>query len=265
MGKIPETFNPITTIAKNSGLQGLGGFIAAQFIFLGLLAVIGDFAAALISWRAYQSKKLATLTFISAIIFQVVAVLIVLPTTVGQSQGIIESGIEREKKYKQYAQLGDIKYEVYEPFSDREITNLHPEYGTIYKRLEIVVPISVAQPGIYMVAVEYWFAKEKLLGNTRVKEIIQTFKTKDYTIKIEFSANEAGGHYGYWSPSNVNGNARVQLSYLASREEIVENLNSEPSIDKNILKQFLEDEGLDEENRNTQIVRKFIEIKETQF
>ena len=183
MGKIPETFNPITTIAKNSGLQGLGGFIAAQFIFLGLLAVIGDFAAALISWRAYQSKKLATLTFISAIIFQVVAVLIVLPTTVGQSQGIIESGIEREKKYKQYAQLGDIKYEVYEPYSDREITNLYPEYGTIYKRLEIVVPISVAQPGIYMVAVEYRFAKEKLLGNTRVKEIIRTFKTKDYTIK----------------------------------------------------------------------------------
>lgn len=98
-----------------------------------------------------------------------------------------------------------------------------------------------------------------------MKGIIRTFKTKDHTVKIEFAANEAGGHYGYWSPSNVDGNARVQLSYLASKQEIVGNLNSEPSIDKKILKRFLEDEGLDEESRNTQLVRKFIEIKETQF
>lgn len=264
-GNIPETFNPIIILAKISGLQGIGGFFAAQFIFLSLLAVIGDFAAALISLRACQSIKLAALTFISAIIFQIVAVFMILPATIKQSQRFMESGIDRERQYKQYAQIGDIDYEVYEQYSDREITNLHPEYGPIYKKLEIVVPISVSQPGIYAVAVEYRFAKEKLLGNTRMKEIRRTFEAKDHTVKIEFVANEAGGHYGYWSPNNVDGSATVQLNYLASKKEIVENLKFESSIEKNILEQFIDDERLDEENRKAHTVRKFIEIKQTQF
>ena len=63
-------------------------------------------------------------------------------------------------------------------------------------------------------------------------------------LKIEFLANEAGGSYGYWSPGSIGGNAEVQIFYLASKKEAVENLKSDSSIDKNVLKRFMEDEGL---------------------
>ena len=147
-----------------------------------------------------------------------------------------------------------------------EISNIHPEYGPIYKKLKIVVPISVSHTGAYLVtASNTVFSKEVVGGNTPIKKITQTFDTKDHVVIIEFLANEMGGNYGYWSPGSVGGNAEVQIFYLASKKEAVKNLESDASIDENILKRFMEDEGLDKEIKTNQIINKFVGRKVIQF
>ena len=264
-GEISEAFNPTIIITKISGLRGLGGFFAAQFILIGLFALIGNFATAIISWLINHSKKSAILTFLSALTLQFVTVAIILPITIKQSQKTMVAGIEHEKAFRQFAAIGNISYEVQEQYSDREISNLHPEYGPIYKKLKIVVPISVSRTGAYLVTAQYSFSKEVVEGNTPIKKITQTFDTKDHVVIIEFLANEVGGNYGYWSPGSVGGNAEVQIFYLASKKEAVKSLESDASIDENILKRFMEDEGLDKEIKTNQIINKFVGRKVIQF
>lgn len=263
--EISEAYNPIVIIAKITGLGELGGFFAAQFIFIGLLALMGDFATAIISWLIHRSKKLAVLTFFSALALQFVAVGIILPITVKQSQRTIAAGREHEKSFEQYAAIGNIGYELQGQYSDREITNLHPEYGPLYKKLEIIVPISVSRAGAYLVTAQYSFSKEGVWGNTPMKKVARNFDAKDHAVKIEFLANEAGGNYGYWSPSSVGGDAQVQLFYLASKKEVVKKLKSDASIDENILKRFMEDEGLDKEIKTNPTINKFVGRKLIQF
>jgi len=265
LGKVSEAFNPIIIISKISGLQGLGGFFAAQFILIGFFALAGNFATAIISWLINHSKKLAAVTFLSALTLQFVALAIILPMTIRQSQRTMVAGIEHEKAIQQFAEIGNISYEVQEPYSDREISNLHPEYGPIYKKLKIVVPISVSRAGTYLVTAQYSFSKDGVWGNTPMKNITRTFDAKDHAVKIEFLANEAGGSYGYWSPGSVGGKAEVQISYLASKKEAVENLKPDSSIDKSILKRFMEDEGLNKEIKPNQIINKFVERKGIRF
>ncbi|MBT3881012.1 MAG: hypothetical protein HON76_04345 [Candidatus Scalindua sp.] len=264
-GEISEAFNPTIIITKISGLQGLRGFFAAQFILVGLLALIGNFVTAIISWLINHSKKLALFTFFSALTLQFITVAIILPMTIKQSQRTMVEGIEHEKAFQQFAAIGNISYEVEEQYSDREISNMHPEYGPLYKKLEIVVPISVSRTGAYLVTAQYSFSKEGVWGNTPTKKITRIFDTKDHVVKIEFLANEAGGNYGYWSPGSVGGNAEVQIFYLASKKEAVKNLESDSSIDENTLKRFMEDEELDKEIKTDLIINKFVGRKVIQF
>ena len=119
LGKVSEAFNPIIIISKISGLQGLGGFFAAQFILIGFFALAGNFATAIISWLINHSKKLAAVTFLSALTLQFVALAIILPMTIRQSQRTMVAGIEHEKAIQQFAEIGNISYEVQEPYSDR--------------------------------------------------------------------------------------------------------------------------------------------------
>ena len=96
-------------------------------------------------------------------------------------------GIEREKAFQQFAEIGNISYELQEQYSDREISNLHPEYGPIYKKLKIVVPISVLHAGAYLVTAQYSFPKEGVWGNTLMKEITRTFDSKDHAVENRIS------------------------------------------------------------------------------
>jgi hypothetical protein len=136
LGKVSETFNPITIIEKIFDLRGLGGFFAAQFIIIGVLAFFGDFATAIISWLINQSKKLATITFFSALIFQFVSAAIILPLTINKSKETMSAEIESEKAYQNFARIGNVSFEIQEPYSDIEIGNRHPEYGFMYKKLK---------------------------------------------------------------------------------------------------------------------------------
>ena len=265
LGKISESFNPIVIIAGIFGLRELGGFFAAQFILIAFLALLGDFGTAIISWFINRSRKLATITFVSALVFQVVSVAIVLPATIRKSQETIQSGIESEKSYQQFAQIGDVSFDVQEPYSDIEIGNRHPEYGPMYKKLRILVPVSVSQPGTYQVNVRYSFSKAGETGSTPMRDAMATLGIGTQTMQVEFLANEITS-YGFWSPASVGGTADIQLSYLASEKELLDKINSDSAIDKKILEQFLKDEGLDKREAQTKpTVNKFIERKEIHF
>jgi hypothetical protein len=220
LGKISEAYNPLIIIARIFDLHDLGGFFAAQFIFIGALAISGDFAASVISWRTSRSKKMASITFLSALTFQFIAIGIIIPLTIRQSQKTMEASIARERSYAQYATIGDVSYTLREQYSDQEITNLHPEFGPIFRKLEIVVPLSVSQAGEYQVTVEYLFEKDKVSGGTRMKSTTRAFEAKDHTVRFEFLANESRGNYGYWEPAAVEGKVEVQLLYSASKSGV---------------------------------------------
>lgn len=264
LGKLSEFFNLITFISYIAGLQGLGGYIAAKLIFIGFFALMGNAVTAIISWLIIRSKLLAGVTFISALGFQILLVFLVVHHVIKTTHVYQEAGGKANKVYQHYAKIGNVRYELQEPYSDHEIDNLVPEYGAIYKRFVLHVPVSISRAGTYRLTVQYRFRTQSLWGSTSIKDITRTLGATDHEIQIVFLANEAGGGYGYWSPEAVGGKAEVQLSYLASKNELVDKLKSGPSVDKAIVKQFLQDEGLNKEHNNS-TVNKFIERKIIQF
>ncbi len=264
--QISDNLNPIVIIASLFGLRKLGGFFLAQFILIATLALLGDFVTAIISWFTNRSKKLATITFISALIFQIVVISITIPRVMKQSQRTLEVGIEAEKSYQQFAKIGDIGYDI-EPYPASEpIGNSFPEYGSMGKKLELIVPVSVDQEGTYLVTAQYRVSKGDLSANTPIKDATQYLNVGDNIARVEFLANESGGSYGFWSPEYVGGTAQIQLFYLASEKELLDKITSNSGLDKKIFNQFLKDEGLDKREVQTKpTINKFIEKKDVQF
>jgi hypothetical protein len=265
LGKISEAFNPTIIISKIFELRGLGGFLTAQFTIIGVSAFIGDFATAIISWLINHSKKLATISFVSALIFQFVSVAIIFTLTIKDSKETMMAEIRSEKVYQQFAKIGNVGFKVQEPYSDIEIDNLHPEYGLIYKKLQINIPVSVSQAGVYQVHVRYSFSKANKTGGTPMKNTTKNFCVGEHTMQVEFFAREIS-NYGFWSPASVGGTVDIQLSYLASENELLDKINSDSAIDKNIFDQFLKDEGLKTRLAKAKpTINKFVERKAIQF
>ena len=259
--KISESFNPIVIIAGIFGLRELGGFFAAQFILIAFFALLGDFVTAIISWFINRSKKLATVTFFSALIFQIIAVAFVLPAALKKSQETMNAGIEREKYFEQYATIGDVSFETQEPFSESRGINGKLVEVSLFKKLVLVVPISVSRAGSYQVNAQY---SDKEIGSTPMKDVTQTLNVGTNIVKIEFLADESR-EYGYTSPKSAGGTAKIQLSYLASQKELLDSLKSDSTTDQKILQQFMKDEGLDKGVNSNPTVSKFVGRKEVQF
>lgn len=265
LGKISESFNPTIIISKIFELRGLGGFFTAQFTVIGVSAVIGAFATAIISWLINHSKKLATITFVSALIFQFVSVAIIFTLTIKDSKETMMAEIRSEKVYLHFAKIGNVGFEVKEPYSDIEIDNLHPEYGLLYKKLQINIPLSVSQAGVYQVHVQYSFSKANKTGGTPMKNTTKSFGVGEHTMQVEFLAHEIS-NYGFWSPASVGGTVDIQLSYLASENELLDKISSDSAIDKKIFDQFLKDEGLKTRLAKPKpTINKFVERKAIQF
>lgn len=265
LGKISEGLNPIIFVAAILGLRELGGFFAAQFTLTVFVSLLGDGAVAAISWFINRSKKLAAVTFVSAVIFQCVSDLIIFPVVVQRSRETMLAGIESEKSYQQLARIGNVSFDVQEPYSDVEMDNRRPEYGRLYKKLQIVIPVSVSQAGTYQMHVRYSFSKAGETGSTSMRNVTEPLGVGEHTVKIEFSAHEISS-YGFWSPASVGGTAEVQLSYLASGEELLGKIDSSGPVDTKILEHFLKEEGLDTRAVRTRpAIHKFIERKEVHF
>ncbi|HKI79124.1 MAG TPA: hypothetical protein VKA26_11335 [Ignavibacteriaceae bacterium] len=80
-----------------------------------------------------------------------------------------------------------------------------------------------------------------------------------------FSTNEIRG-YGFWSPTAISGSTEVQLYYLASGNDLLDKINSDSTIGKNIREQFLKDEKIGNPGHKTNLkINKFIERKGIHF
>ena len=135
----------------------------------------------------------------------------------------------------------------------------------MYKKLRILIPVSITQPGVYQVKVQYSFSKAEESGSTPVRGVTATFGVGEHTMTVEYFAHEISS-YGFWSPASVGGIADIQLFYLASEKELLDKTGSDSEIDDEILEQFLKDEGLDKgEARTKPTINKFIERKEVRF
>ena len=261
LGKISESFNPIVIIAGIFGLRELGGFFAAQFILIAVFALIGDFGSAIVSWVINRSKKLAAITFVSALIFQIIFVAIVLPATLKISQKIMNAGIAHEKSYGQYATIGDVSFELQEPFSESRGINGKLVEVSLFKKLILVVPISVSQTGTYQVYARY---RDSKIGSTPMKNITQALNLGANTIRIEFLANESR-EYGYVSPKSTKGIAKIQIAYLVSKKGLLDSIKWDSTVDQKVLQQFIKDEGLDKEVSLDSTVNKFVGMQDVQF
>lgn len=264
LGKISESFNPIVIIAGIFGLRELGGFFAAQFILIAVFALLGDFGTAVISWFINRSKKLASITFVSALIFQIIAVAFVLPATLKKSQETMNAGIEREKSYEQYATIGDISVEPQEPFKFSYALNGQLTEAPLFKKLVFTIPLSVLRAGTYDVYVKYSGKSNFYANSNSSPNIRQTLSVGIHLVKIEFVAGEAP-NLGYEAPKSVQGKASIEVNYLASKRELLDSLKSDGTVDQKVLQQFMKDEGLDQGVSPDSTVNKFVERKEVQF
>jgi hypothetical protein len=196
-----DNFNPAVIIASIFGLRELGGLFLAQFILIATLALLGDLATAIISWFINRTKRLAVITFITALVLQVVISSITVHSTMKQSQKTMEAGIEAEKSYQQFAKIGEVGYEIKPYPASTPIANSFPEYGPMGKKLVITVPVVVNKTGTYLVNAQYRVSKGSLSANTPIRDATQYLDVGENIVKVEFSANESGGSYGFWSPA----------------------------------------------------------------
>lgn len=168
----------------------------------------------------------------------------------------IEAGIEREKSHEQYAVIGDVSFELQEPFSEPRGIDGKLIEVSMFKKLVLVIPVSVSQAGTYQIHAQY---SDSEVGGTPMKDVVQTFTVGANTVRVEFLTSESRER-GYFSPESTKGTAQIQLSYVAFKKELVESSKSS-GIDQKILEQFMKDEGVSANSG----VNKFVERKEVQF
>ncbi len=129
--------------------------------------------------------------------------------------------IESEKAYQNFARIGNVSFEIQEPYSDIEIGNRHPEYGFMYKKLKIIIPVSVSQVGTYQVYVQYSFSKAEETGATSMKDTTEILNVGNHIMQIEFLAHEISS-YGFWSPASVKGTAKIKTFLSIYRKRIAQ-------------------------------------------
>ncbi len=237
--EVPEAFNPIIIIGNLLNLEGLGGYFVLTFIFLGLFLLLGDFVTAIISYFIYHSKKLALITFVSALIFQILALGIILPYQTFKSQRILDEGKKYEESFKTYANIGDnIDLRVSNLFSKVELAAQHRQMesylGKLYKKLDINISINISTPGEYMLIVQYNYSDGKVTGEER-KEVIKKLSKGSHNIKLEFP----GWDNGFLKPETVSGKIKMELFYLQSSDELMQELKSDRLANQNDLDEFL--------------------------
>jgi len=253
---------PVVIIAELFNLRELSGYFATQIILVGFIALIGDVAVGAISWLINHSKRLAVISFVSALTFQIIYMAIVLPATLKKSQEVMNAGVPSEESFEQYAAIGDVSYEITEPFLEHRGINGKLVEVSLSRKLAMVIPIYVLHAGPYQINAQY---SDSQIGSTPIKDIMRNLDAGANTVKIEFFANESRER-GYLSPKSVRGTAQIQLSYLASSKELFDKIKSDSRIDKNVLNQFLKDERLRGRDVQSETrINKFVERKEVKF
>lgn len=266
LSKFNEALNPIEIVARLTRLEdsGLGGFFLVVMILVVGMVLVGSALTVFLCRRAVHSRKLAVITFISALGLQLAVGAVVFIFTMQRAQSTMQEGIEQERAYQQYARIGEIVYSAHEPYTDWQAVNGQMVQTSLYRRLVISIPVSVAQAGTYQAGIRYSgdAAGTVNLATTR-KQVVQELGVGAQVMTAEFQFAESGG-YGYLTPKT----AQVELYYLASKEEILGQMRSGSANtrEREIVEQFVKEQGLEDSGLDGESTfRKFVERKEVQF
>lgn len=241
-----------------------GGFIGAQVGLFILFVLFGDFCTAVISWFVTGSKKLSVVTFVSALIFQAMAITLMVPATMKTTQTFKEATIAAEESYTQYATMGNVSVEAQEPFTFPYYLDGELIEAPLFKKLVFTVPVAVTQAGTYSIYLKYTSNSINYANSKSPSDITQFLDAGEHLVRIEFVAG-AAPNLGYEAPSTVQGRAEVTLSYVASKQELMNSSGPKSAFEQKIYQQFLEDERLNQAAPSRATVNKFVERKEVQF
>lgn len=178
--------------------------------------------------------------------------------------------ITEEKRYKDYASLGEISARFVEPYSELQGINSKLVKVVLYKKLEVAVPIIVKHVGNYEIFASYGTkGNDGIYSNvTSLQTQNQSFTAGEHTINFEFNNNSG------WSSEMLDKATKIELNYMATRDEIIVQMNQET---KNMSPEYQKLAQKAEETFNKfdsagsnnigrfQTVNKFVESKEFKF
>src|SRR3989344_3561282 len=192
--------------------------------------------------------------------------------TVGkEAQSNIEVGIAEEKQWQTYASIGKVSAKFVEPYSELQGINGKLVKVSLYKKLEVVVPVIVKNAGNYEIFASYGTKGGDGFYSsvTEMQTKNQFFNIGEQAVSFEFTNSPYG-----WSSEVLDKAIKIGLDYMATRDEIDAQLNQER---KNMSPEYQELVRKAEETFNkydsagsnndgrSQTVGKLVESKEVKF
>lgn len=212
-------------------------------------------------WRAKSVLFVALIVLLLGIATFVLGVSKIISsykTGLAEGQKSAEKGKVIERTFEEYATIGDVAFELLEPWSYLEAVNGQIGEVSVFKKLVFTVPVTVSRSGTYRVHMRYEDAK---VGALPSKEVVRALPVGVHRVVIEFPQDESK-KFGYFSPKSAQAVALVQLSYLASSQEL-QALTGESNtlLEKKAMEAFMRFEG----GTVPSAVYKFVGKKEIQF
>lgn len=196
-------------------LQDMAGFFIATVLLSALCWLLGSALTAFVSWRAYQSKRLAALTLAVGLCLQLgLAVFrIYSNTSNGAETASLDSAFKAvESSFERYAALSPPEVSVRERHDDWG--DDFPEFGPYFAYLDVAVPITVHRPGTYRFYVEYKPILKSIYPTD--VQLTRRLATGRDTLRVAFQPGM------YRSPAYTGGLASVKAYCLVSPGEILD-------------------------------------------
>jgi len=251
-----ENFNPVFLMYHLTGLGSeMGAYYLNLFLVILFLALLGDLLTAFITWFLYRSVKLTTVTFAAAVVLQVIVGSVFSYSALQNGQKILTETKKLEQMLQQYAKVGEASFEMQGPF----VKSVNGVDVSVYSKMTIIVPVDVAHAGKYSVTVDYSDSK----NSVPTKSSTGWLDTGEQTVRLDFEEHESKA-YGYFSPETVGGIAKIQLDYIAARNEL-DNMIPENLKNDSITQAALNSQGTELNGSGTAEVNKFIEQKTQRF
>lgn len=249
----------------------LGAFaLSGQPLYLALilpLLLISVVVTGLIAWFILKSKRLAIITFYSAVVIQIalfswlayIGLKVIPPTkqlgaTTTNNPDVV--ACQGECVYTQYAKIGVPSVAFKEQFDFSYAINGQMDTARVYKKAEVQIPLTIQRNGNYEIIADYGYSSQTKNEYLEIGERILSF---------EF----VHGNYDKYGWSDKEKDIlRIRMSYLATKEELITQMNQE-NAEQNPAMQALTrraQEAFFNDNKNlSTTVRKFVVDKEIEL
>ncbi|MEO8638131.1 MAG: hypothetical protein ABI430_04500 [Candidatus Taylorbacteria bacterium] len=173
-----------------------------------------------------------------------------------------------EEQYKKYARIGTVSTEFKEPFSERQGINGKLVTVSLYRKLEINVPIIVQYAGNYEISVDYGANNNDDIYSSYVSQQTknQFLNIGENLISFDFVADSNTSVSSYSTVPNKA--LKIQLLYLATRDEIDAQNKQDAekmSLEYKRLVERAQEQYLKDYGQLPSTVLKFVETKEILF